>query len=68
MTLRSYPKSPSPNTVDAWVAQAFNSVTQTWTNYVKGGGIPAVFGEWTLAGAWLVPVARAEPDPNLRVI
>ncbi len=50
--MRSYPKPPSPNTVDMWVAQAFTNVTKTWTSYVKGGGIPAVFGEWTLAGAW----------------
>ncbi len=52
--VRSYPKPPSPNTVDMWVAQAFTNVTLTWKSYVKGGGIKAVFGEWTLAGEWLL--------------
>jgi hypothetical protein len=37
-----------------WVAQAFTNVTLTWKSYVKGGGIKAVFGEWTLAGEWLL--------------
>ena len=49
--MRSYPKSPSPNTVDAWTAYAFVNLTNLWSSYVKGGGIAAVFGEWTLAGA-----------------
>jgi len=35
------------------------NITQTWASYVKGGGIKAVFGEWTLAGVHIRAAAAA---------
>ena len=47
---RSYPKKQT-NAFNSWTQYAFVNITQTWASYVQGGGIKAVFGEWTLAGA-----------------
>ena len=47
---RSYPKKQT-NAFNSWTQYAYVNITQTWASYVKGGGIKAVFGEWTLAGA-----------------
>ncbi len=54
----SYPKQQT-SAFNSWTQYAFVNITQTWSNYVKGGGIKAVFGEWTLAGVHISAAAAA---------